>query len=68
MKSFFSVLIPVILVSMIFASCSKDSPTEPEQEHDFAEDLQKTLDDGLASFHGKCISAAVIMPDGETWA
>jgi len=55
------------LLAMNFMSCSESSSTEPEPEPTLGEKLQEALDNGLASFNGKGISAAVIMPDGETW-
>ena len=67
MKKITSVTVIVCLLAMNFMSCSKDSPTEPKKEPTFAEKLQQALDNGLESFNGKGISAAVIMPDGETW-
>jgi len=67
MKRVFSVYVPIILLSMLFSSCSKDSAPEPVEEPTLAEQLQKVLDDGLESFHGIGVSAAVIMPDGEKW-
>lgn len=62
-------LVPVLLslLAMNFMSCSIDSPSEPKVEPTLAEKLQEALDNGLESFNGKGISAAVIMPDGETW-
>ena len=48
-------------------SCSKDSPSEQNKEPTLAEKLQEALDNGLESYNGKGVSAAVIMPDGETW-
>ena len=58
-------IILIFLLSSNFMFCSKDSPSEPEPT--LTEKLQKALDDGLESFNGKGVSAAVIMPDGETW-
>jgi D-alanyl-D-alanine carboxypeptidase len=55
------------LVAMNFMTCSKDSPVESKNDPTLAERLQKALDDGLESYNGIGISAAVIMPDGETW-
>ncbi len=63
------VLLPFLLslFTLHFMSCSKDSPAEPKNEPTLAEKLQEALDDGLKSFNGKGVSAAVIMPDGEIW-
>jgi D-alanyl-D-alanine carboxypeptidase len=55
------------LLVMIFTSCSKDSPVESSKNLTFDQKLQKALDDGIETYNGKGISAAVIMPDGEKW-
>jgi len=59
----FSVLLA--LLTFNFISCSEDSPSEPIPT--FNEKLQEALDSGLNSIIGKGVSAAVIMPNGETW-
>jgi D-alanyl-D-alanine carboxypeptidase len=63
-------LVPLFIMSFLmlsYISCSKDSPTKPEPELTFEEKLQKALDDAVISYNGKGVSAAIIMPDGETW-
>ncbi|MEJ2545999.1 MAG: serine hydrolase [Calditrichaceae bacterium] len=52
-------------IIIILWSCSDDSSTDPEPT--LSEKFQEALDDGLASFNGKGVSAAVIMPDGFKW-
>jgi D-alanyl-D-alanine carboxypeptidase len=58
-------LVAILLLSTSFVSCSKKSPTESDPT--LQQQLQSALDNGLKTYHGKGISAAVIMPDGETW-
>jgi D-alanyl-D-alanine carboxypeptidase len=67
MKMILLVSVLLSLLAMNFLSCSKDSPSEPEGEPTLAERLQEALDNGLESYNGIGVSAAVIMPDGETW-
>lgn len=55
------------LLTMNLMSCSKDSPVESKKDPTLAEKLQEALDNGLESYNGIGVSAAVIMPDGETW-
>ena len=55
------------LLAMNFMYCSESPSPDPEPEPTWGEKLQEALDNGLASFNGKGISAAVIMSDGETW-
>lgn len=57
--------IVLLIISLWFISCSKESPTEPQPT--LAEKLQDALDNGLVTYNGKGVSAAVILPDGETW-
>ncbi|MCP4414892.1 MAG: beta-lactamase family protein [Gammaproteobacteria bacterium] len=68
MKKIFFVFVLLFLFTLNFMSCSKDSPSEPKQELTFGEKLQNALDNGLESFNGKGVSAAVIKPDGEIWS
>lgn len=67
MKKNLALLFMLSFLIINFLSCSKDSPTKPQPELTFEEELQKALDDGVVKHNGKGISAAVIMPDGETW-
>jgi D-alanyl-D-alanine carboxypeptidase len=55
----------LVILAAIVSSCSKDSPTEPEPT--MGEELQTALDDAIASYGGKGVSLAVILPDGQTW-
>ncbi len=65
MKKSFIVLALLSMQIWGLVSCSKD--TSPTPQITLGEELQQALDDGLASFKGKGVSATVIMPDGETW-
>ena len=67
MRKFILLSFLLSLLMMNFWSCSDESPSESEQEPTLAEKFQKALDDGLTSFNGKGVSAAVILPDGERW-
>jgi D-alanyl-D-alanine carboxypeptidase len=67
MKCYLIVFIPLFIFSLIFSSCSKDPVPEPPGETTLAEKLQKVLEDGIESYNGIGISAAVILPDGEKW-
>jgi len=64
LKEIFVVIVPVFF---ILTACSNDSPPEPVQESTLAEELQKALDDGVKTYHGKGVSVSVILPDGEKW-
>ncbi len=65
-KRFLSFLIQIVLLGLI-CSCSEESTNGPPPELTFTEKLQAALDDGIKKYNGNGISAAVIMPDGETW-
>lgn len=65
-KRFFNGLTVLVLLGA-FLSCSEESTNGPPPELSFAEKLQAALDNGIKKYNGKGISAAVIMPDGETW-
>jgi len=67
MKRYLFVLISLIVFALIFSACSNDPTPEPVREPTLADKLQKVLDDGVESYNGIGISAAVIMPDGEKW-
>lgn len=56
------------LLVMIFTSCSKDSPVESQKNLTFDEKLQKALDDGIESQHGKGVSAAVVFENQDMWS
>jgi len=55
----------VVILMAITLSCSKDSPSEPEPT--MGEELQASLDKAIATYAGKGVSLAVILPDGQTW-
>ena len=63
MSILFSSFLFVFII--IIWSCSDDSPSASVPT--LSEKFQEALDDGLVSFNGKGVSAAVIMPDGEKW-
>lgn len=63
MKRILSMIGILSLLVMSFMSCSIESDEGPT----LSEKLQEALDNGLESSNGKGVSAAVIMPDGETW-
>jgi len=67
MRKILIICVLFVLLSMSFISCSKKSPSESEQEPIPAEKLQGALDNGLKTYNGKGVSAAIIMPNGETW-
>jgi len=63
MKRLLGTTIAILAVSMFY--CSKDSPTAPEPT--IGEELQAALDNAIATYGGKGVSLAVILPDGQTW-
>ena len=62
--SFFTVLL-CLLVILNFMFCSKDSPTEPKKTLD--QELQEALDNTLAFYNCKGVSAAVLIPGSDIW-
>jgi D-alanyl-D-alanine carboxypeptidase len=57
------VLFLIILLIMIFLSCYQESSNQST----LSDKLQQALEEGLAASRGKGISAAIILPGGETW-
>lgn len=56
----------LFLLMTYFTSCTKnDTPTAPIPT--LEQRLQTAMDNGIKTYNGKGISAAVIMPDGEMW-
>lgn len=55
-----SLILTLLLPVMGLVSCSKDSTTQPELT--LAQELQAALDNGIATYGGKGISAAVYTP------
>lgn len=60
-----SLIVALLLPAVGIVSCSKHSTTQPEPT--LAEELQAALDNGIATYNGKGISAAVMIPAEETW-
>ena len=65
-----------VLLGLIISlnGCSDDGQeavpsdsSENQKKAAFYEDMQKVLDDGVATYGGKGISVAVILPDGSKW-
>jgi D-alanyl-D-alanine carboxypeptidase len=56
---------PIAILLAITLSCSTDSPIQPEPT--MGEELQATLDNAIATYGGKGVSLAVILPDDQTW-
>jgi D-alanyl-D-alanine carboxypeptidase len=60
-------LLLILLILMTgFIYCSKDTATQPEPPT-MAQELQAALDYGIATYGGKGVSVAVILPDGNIW-
>ena len=62
-KTLLMLMMLLLLLIMLFMSCVDESSTEQTLE----EKLQQALDDRLRASNGKGISAAIILPDGQTW-
>jgi D-alanyl-D-alanine carboxypeptidase len=60
-----NLILVCLSIAILLISCSDDPPIASSPT--LAEDLQKTLDEGIVKYGGKGISVAVIMPDGYTW-
>lgn len=56
----------VLALVITTLSCDTTEPPPPEPLT-FAEEMQKTLDDGLVKYGGKGISAAVLLPGEPMW-
>ena len=65
MRRIYLVYFLFLFLPLIFSACSEENSPEPQQNPTFTESLQTILDDGIQTFNGKGVSAAVIMPDGE---
>jgi D-alanyl-D-alanine carboxypeptidase len=63
MKRLLVTTIAILMASI--QSCSKDSPIQPEPT--MGEELQVSLDNAIATYGGKGVCLAVILPDGQTW-
>jgi D-alanyl-D-alanine carboxypeptidase len=59
------VVTTIAILMAIVLSCSKDRSTQPKPT--LGEELQASLDNAIATYGGKGVSLAVILPDGQTW-
>lgn len=58
-------LMNTVILMALASACAQDSPTQPERT--MGEELQAALDNAIATYGGKGVSLAVILPDGQTW-